>query len=1057
VVQDVAVRTTNIPQDIAAVTVPAMAVLAMSEPAGPHRTSRPSSDSSSGGPAALTSSSSSSATSSTSGPGSTSSSVGVATGGSGGSLSSVSADVAARPADLAAPAAAGGGVRAAALPPECNGTDAAAPCTQMWNMNAIRAAQLWQRLAAVPAANLTYKGSHLDNGIYLAHNDLKPQVSPSEAWSPPDVIPQGGNEEDEDHGTHTFGIMAGAWGGGDARGIAGVTGAARVVPCTAIALFRTAGSRRGNLDDITDCMAWAANKDSHWVSSNSWAYVEPFSIADARPLIDAVDRLVCQRGGIFVVSAGNGWCRGADCNCDGADSFSCDPVAGSRHAFLGQDVSRVSVYPNSSPVPPSEQLKRWPAALAEVLPCVVAVAASDRNNKLAPWSDWGNAVRVTAPGVEVFSDGTRDSSGRKSLWGSSTQSGTSMSCPHVSGAALLLRNAFPAVPAATVISCIQSTATRKVSPPDYPAGVPVPPIVVGGLLDVNAAYDCVAAAAKGGPVPAPTPTPAPTPAPTPVPGPTPAPTPAPSLVCKDYTQNMVSGSCNSISIPATQLYSSSGDVGTVTASPAGPYTPGVTRVTLTSSVGPSCVATLTVNPCQLLCSDSTVNADSTSCTAELPTRFIQAASLGSSNTGLVIDPPGPYTVGVTAVTVSARYGSVTSASSTCRLTVVTPASAAPAVTPRHQCLYRSTGSTASYCFSSADLVVVRPGCTTNGRGSDPGAWGITLECGTSGSGSSRSPGTGQDGSGGNGGNNLSWWGQQGVVRGPLPGTPTPFGGGDGNPVGDPPAPNGGNQGQQGLRPGVGYFGRGLKTGSSSSSSSTGGGGGGVGGRHLYMLLGRQLLQNWPTAQEAFQGMAESNAAEFVRAVYSSPDAVEAAAAAGATPAAPSADAATAGQAGSSDGAAAVAEALASSKRMRNRLQHPHPGGRLSRRWEKQYRQYIPGLHQSKVSRWYRFSSGVYQSGGVWHRWVKDQPSPGATCSTSPAGGPAGGAGDQVCVAFGADSTPMQLVTARYMAQHPGTGQRFEGTVRLTVWNAAVGVGGRPAYIPEFCVDASAGE
>lgn len=68
----------------------------------------------------------------------------------------------------------------------------------------------------------------------------------------------------------------------------------------------------------------------------------------------------------------------------------------------------------------------YPAAYDEV----IAVAASDTNNQIPSWSNWGPYIDLTAPGVNIYS--TYKGSSYKTL------SGTSMATPHVSGTAALV-------------------------------------------------------------------------------------------------------------------------------------------------------------------------------------------------------------------------------------------------------------------------------------------------------------------------------------------------------------------------------------------------------------------------------------------------------------------------------------------------------------------------------------------------------------------------------------------------------------------------------------------
>lgn len=68
----------------------------------------------------------------------------------------------------------------------------------------------------------------------------------------------------------------------------------------------------------------------------------------------------------------------------------------------------------------------YPAAYDEV----IAVAASDINNQIPSWSNWGSYIDLTAPGANIFS--TYKGSSYKTL------SGTSMAAPHAAGTAALV-------------------------------------------------------------------------------------------------------------------------------------------------------------------------------------------------------------------------------------------------------------------------------------------------------------------------------------------------------------------------------------------------------------------------------------------------------------------------------------------------------------------------------------------------------------------------------------------------------------------------------------------
>ena len=90
-------------------------------------------------------------------------------------------------------------------------------------------------------------------------------------------------------------------------------------------------------------------------------------------------------------------------------------------------------------------------------PGVLSVGAVENDGSLAPFSDLGSNVAVTAPGVNVTSawpGGFRDDS----------LSGTSFAAPFVSGVAALVRSRFPRLSGPAVVHRIEATANGGTGP-----------------------------------------------------------------------------------------------------------------------------------------------------------------------------------------------------------------------------------------------------------------------------------------------------------------------------------------------------------------------------------------------------------------------------------------------------------------------------------------------------------------------------------------------------------------------------------------------------------------
>jgi hypothetical protein len=112
------------------------------------------------------------------------------------------------------------------------------------------------------------------------------------------------------------------------------------------------------------------------------------------------------------------------------------------------------------------------------LPNVVSVGASDMNDNLAWFSNYGAAsVDLAAPGVSVYS--TSPGGGYR------FESGTSMAAPHVTGAAALAKAAFPGASGVGLKALLLRTT-------DPAAGLAVA-ARTGGRLNVNSAVRCAGA------------------------------------------------------------------------------------------------------------------------------------------------------------------------------------------------------------------------------------------------------------------------------------------------------------------------------------------------------------------------------------------------------------------------------------------------------------------------------------------------------------------------------------------------------------------------------------
>src|SRR5207248_5388569 len=89
------------------------------------------------------------------------------------------------------------------------------------------------------------------------------------------------------------------------------------------------------------------------------------------------------------------------------------------------------------------------------LPQVMTVAASDRMDRPASWSDKGTCVDWYAPGVDITSDWDTSDSATKTI------SGTSMATPHTSGVAAIYLGHHPGATPAQVQAALLAGAVKS--------------------------------------------------------------------------------------------------------------------------------------------------------------------------------------------------------------------------------------------------------------------------------------------------------------------------------------------------------------------------------------------------------------------------------------------------------------------------------------------------------------------------------------------------------------------------------------------------------------------
>lgn len=287
----------------------------------------------------------------------------------------------------------------------------------------------------------------IDTGVDYNHEDLQANI-----WTNTREIPRNGVDDDGNgyvddihginailnsgdpmddagHGTHVSGTIGAVGDNG-----AGVTGVNWKVMILALKFLDSRGS--GYVSDAVKAIDYAIglktkNSINIRILSNSWGG------GGSQALLDAILRANAH-GMLFVAAAGNnGW--------------------------------------------PNDWIPFYPASYGDPLygaaPNVVAVAATDKNDQRASWSNYGSrSVHLGAPGVDILSTTPANTY--------TVYSGTSMATPHVSGAAALVLSKCPTLDTAGLKANILENVDKLPSL----NGI----VSTGGRLNVDKAIrDCV--------------------------------------------------------------------------------------------------------------------------------------------------------------------------------------------------------------------------------------------------------------------------------------------------------------------------------------------------------------------------------------------------------------------------------------------------------------------------------------------------------------------------------------------------------------------------------------
>lgn len=299
----------------------------------------------------------------------------------------------------------------------------------MYGLAKIGAPQAWE----ITSGSSKVLVANIDTGIDYNHEDLINNV-----WRNPGEIPGDGLDNDangyvddivgwdfrdkdarpfDDNSHGSHTAGTVAATGGNGIGVSGVAQQASVMGLR----FLGGSQGSGTLEDAIKAIDYATENGAQ-IMSNSWG-----GGGYSQVMFDAISR-ANDKGILFVAAAGNS----------------------------GSDNDKKAQYPASYQ-----------------LPNVLTVAATDSGDKLASFSCFGlKSVHLAAPGVKILS--TVPGGKYSSL------SGTSMAAPHVTGAAVLLKAAYPNMKAKELKEVLMQSVEQLPTLTDK--------VSTGGRLNISRAF-----------------------------------------------------------------------------------------------------------------------------------------------------------------------------------------------------------------------------------------------------------------------------------------------------------------------------------------------------------------------------------------------------------------------------------------------------------------------------------------------------------------------------------------------------------------------------------------